>query len=260
MKYLYGSALALLTVIAAPSVAQDVLVLGEIHDNPHHHAIQADRVGAFQPAAIVFEMLTPEQAARVTPGLIADRAALEDALNWSEGGWPDFAMYYPIFSAAPDAQIFGANVPGQNERGKMNRKLAQYFGQVGPAYGLDKPLAEDQQTAREALQMAAHCDALPAKALPSMVAFQRLRDAVLADAIQVAVAQTGGPVVVITGNGHARRDWGAPALLAEKYPEIDVKVIGQTEDDAPLEGGFDVVRSAPAIDRPDPCAAFKTSE
>ena len=34
----------------------DITVLGEIHDNPGHHANQAAIVKALQPAALVFEM------------------------------------------------------------------------------------------------------------------------------------------------------------------------------------------------------------
>ncbi len=90
-----------------------------------------------------------------------------------------------------------------------------------------------------------------------MVAVQRLRDAVLARAVVVAMAGTGGPVAVITGNGHARHDWGVPAFLARVAPDLEVFVLGQTEDGAPLQGGFDEVRSAPAVARPDPCAAFR---
>jgi uncharacterized iron-regulated protein len=90
-----------------------------------------------------------------------------------------------------------------------------------------------------------------------MVAVQRLRDAVLARAVVQAMAETGGPVAVITGNGHARRDWGVPAYLSRVAPEWEVFVLGQTEAGAPLAGGFDAVLSAPAVDRPDPCAAFR---
>ena len=35
-------------------------VIGEVHDNPHHHRNQARAVAALKPGAIVFEMLTPE--------------------------------------------------------------------------------------------------------------------------------------------------------------------------------------------------------
>lgn len=247
--------LALMT--AMPALAQDVLILGEVHDNPAHHAVQAERVAALRPRAIVFEMLTEAQAARVTPALRGDREALARVLDWETSGWPDFAMYYPIFVAAPGAVILGAQVPREAARGVLDRGLAESFGADAARYGLDGPLPADQQSAREALQRAAHCDALPEDLLPGMVAVQRLRDAVLARVSLRAMAETGGPVAVITGNGHARRDWGMPATLARLAPDLEVWVVGQTEAEQTLAGVFDEVISAPAVERPDPCAAFR---
>lgn len=244
-------------LIALPATAQDIVILGEVHDNPAHHAEQAARVAALKPRALVFEMLTPDQAARVTPDLIADPEAMAEALDWAESGWPDFAMYHPIFAAAPEAAIFGALVPREAARAVIEGGLAESFGDGAGAYGLSEPLPEAEQAAREALQLAAHCDALPEKMLPGMVAVQRLRDAVLARAVIRAMEETGGPVAVITGNGHARRDWGVPSYLARVAPDLEVFVLGQTEDGAPLQGGFDEVVSAPAVARPDPCAAFR---
>ncbi len=242
---------------ALPVAAQDVAVLGEVHDNPAHHTEQASQVARLQPAAIVFEMLTEEQAARVTPELRGDAEALGEALDWAESGWPDFAMYHPIFTAAPEAAIYGALVPRDAARAVFDTGPVEAFGPEAARYGLDRDLDPAEQTTREAMQMAAHCDALPEDMLPGMVAVQRLRDAVLARAVVQAMDETGGPVAVITGNGHARRDWGMPAVLAEVAPDLDIWVLGQTEDGRPLEGGFDAVKSAPAAERPDPCAAFQ---
>jgi hypothetical protein len=81
-------------------------------------------------------------------------------------------------------------------------------------FGLTEALDPDEQAAREAEQQEAHCNALPEEILPGFVEAQRLRDAALAEAALAALADTGGPVVVVTGNGHARADWGVPALLA----------------------------------------------
>ena len=138
--------IAMACLWGAAALAQDVVIIGEVHDNPAHHAFQASEITEIQPKAIVFEMLTRDQVQSITPEARATQEALGQLLGWEQSGWPDFAMYYPIFSAAPEAQIFGANVPGQNERGKMNRKLAQYFGEIGLTYELNKPLPEDQQT------------------------------------------------------------------------------------------------------------------
>jgi uncharacterized iron-regulated protein len=242
---------------ALPGAAQDVAILGEIHDNPAHHAEQAEQVDRLRPAALVFEMLTPAQAERVTPELRQYREALESALDWDKGGWPDFAMYYPIFTAAPEAAIYGAAVPRDEARAVFENGPSAVFGKGAARYGLDRDLPADQQEARESLQMQAHCDALSEDMLPGMVAVQRLRDAVLARAVVKAMDDTGGPVAVVTGNGHARRDWGVPAVLGRVAPDLDIWVMGQTEEDRPLEGDFDTVKYAPAPDRRDPCATFR---
>jgi uncharacterized iron-regulated protein len=250
-------ALTVALCAALPVAAQDVVILGEVHDNPDHHAEQAAQVARLQPSAIVFEMLTEAQAARVSPELRGDAEALGEALDWAESGWPDFTMYHPIFTAAPEAAIYGALVPRPVAREVFDIGPAEAFGDEAARYGLHRDLDPAEQATREAMQMSAHCDALPEEMLPGMVAVQRLRDAVLARAVIRALDETDGPVAVITGNGHARRDWGVPAVLAEVAPDLDVWVLGQTEDGGPLEGGFDTVKSAPAAERPDPCVAFQ---
>jgi uncharacterized iron-regulated protein len=246
--------------VAPPDTARaaDVIFLGEIHDNPAHHEVQAAWVAALRPGAIVFEMLTEEQVARITPALRADRTALEAALQWESAGWPDFDMYFPIFAAAPDARIIAAAVPRDRLGALMAEDLAAVAGpEVTARFTLDRPLAPQDQAAREALQDAAHCDALPDDLLPRMVSVQRLRDAALAQAALVGLADEGGPVVVITGNGHARTDWGAPALLRQAAPEVLVFALGQSEAAVPPDGAFDHVLDAPAVDRGDPCDAFR---
>lgn len=235
----------------------DVVFLGELHDNPAHHLRQAEIVTELAPRALVFEMLTQAQADVVTPELVKDAAALEAALNWNASGWPEFSMYYPIFAAAPEAAYFGAAVPRDVARAAMAEGLHTGFRGDVEDYGLTTPLPEEQQAQREALQLAAHCDAMPEEMLPVMVDIQRLRDAELAYSAVQAFDAHGGPVVVITGNGHARRDWGAPVYLMEAAPGLRIASLGQGEDDVAPSGLFDVVESAPAADRGDPCAAFR---
>lgn len=247
-----------------PKVARtaEVVFLGEVHDNPAHHAVQAAWIKELAPVAIVFEML-PRQ---IDQSAIAkhryDPDSLARILEWKARGWPDFAMYYPIFTAAPDAEIHGAEVPRDQVRGLMDGALAQVFGSDSKVFGLDLDLPTDQRAAREALQFAAHCDALPTSMLPMMVNVQRLRDAVLADAILTAhndlATHLSGPVVVITGNGHARKDWGAPSTLALAAPALVQFSMGQSESGQTPDGAFDLVLDAPAVDRPDPCDAFRT--
>lgn len=234
----------------------DIVLLGEVHDNPAHHAAQADLVARIAPKAVVFEMLTAEQAARVTSDLIADPDALAAALNWADSGWPDFDLYHPIFAAARGALIRGAAVPRPAARQAM-QDVAGAFGPEADRFGLTRPLNPDEQAEREALQFEAHCDALPKEMLPGMVDIQRLRDARLAQEAVRAFEATGGPVVIITGNGHARADWGVPRKLRMARSDLTLFTLGQTEDGQPLPGAFDAVLDAPRVDRPDPCLAFR---
>lgn len=233
----------------------DVVFLGELHDNPWHHENQAAAVAALQPKAVVFEMLTDAQAAEVTPELIGDQAALEEALDWAHSGWPEFAMYYPIFAAAKDAKIYGALVPREAVRDAiMGGDVVAGFGEGADKFGLAAPLDDVEQGAREAKQMEAHCNALPENLLPGMVLGQRLRDATMAREIVRAHEDTGGPVVVITGNGHARLDWGAPHLLPDT---LTVRSVGQLERAPEETPPHDVWVVTQEAEREDPCAVFK---
>jgi hypothetical protein len=71
-----------------------------------------------------------------------------------------------------------------------------------------------------------------------------------------AVDALGGPVVVITGNGHAETARGIPALLDRARPDLSVLSVGQLEADPGPEAPFDLWILTDPVDRPDPCAAF----
>jgi uncharacterized iron-regulated protein len=234
-----------------------IVIVGEVHDNPQHHETQAQIVDRLQPESVVFEMLSPQQVVRITPESRRDEQALREALDWENSGWPDFAMYYPIFAAAPEAAIHPALLSRDAARAVMQDGTETVFGGEAGLYGLTEPLDADQQTAREAMQMSAHCDALPAEMLPAMVQIQRLRDAVLARAALTALDETDGTVVVITGNGHARADWGVPVYLEAARPGLPIVTIGQGEDGRAPDGRYDIVLTAPAPTRGDPCDAFQ---
>ena len=158
------------------------MILGEVHDNPAHHVFQTDVVAALDPAAIVFEMVTAEEARFVTPDLAADAEALSEALGWAESGWPDFALYYPLFRQAARAAVYGAEVPRDVARAAFAEGAAAVFPGDAARFGLSDPLDPDEQAMREAEQQEAHCNALPEDILPGFVEAQRLRDAALAEA------------------------------------------------------------------------------
>lgn len=234
----------------------EVVILGEIHDNPTHHANQARIVAAYMPSALVFEMLSPEQALRVQGVDRTNAPALERALDWNASGWPDFALYAPIFAASGRAALYGAAVPRTEVRRAMTEGAVAVFGDEADRFGLATPLSAEDQAAREAEQMAAHCNALPAEMVPGMVAAQRFRDAAFARTALKALRETGGPVVVIAGSGHADTGQGMPVYLAAAAPEVSVLSIGQLEAEPRLEAPFDLWIVTEPAPRADPCAAF----
>ncbi|SMX31242.1 ChaN family lipoprotein [Actibacterium lipolyticum] len=235
----------------------DVVILGEIHDNPVHHTNQALALRALQPRAVVFEMLDSDQAARIEDVDRADASALEQALNWGESGWPDFTIYHPVFTASPGAVIYGGGLARAQVRRAITEGAAAVFGPDAGSFDLAEPLDETQQSEREEGQQLAHCNALPPELLPGMVEAQRLRDAGLARAVKQALDETGGPVAVITGNGHARKDWGLAYALNAAAPDVSILSIGQFEDAPDTPTPFDLWLVTPPTEREDPCAAFQ---
>ena len=238
------------------AAAIEVLVLGEVHDNPAHHRNQAPAVAALRPKALVFEMLTPDQAALVTPELVARPADLAQVLGWEAAGWPDFAIYAPIFAAAPGAVIVGAALPREDVRRAMSEPLEQIFP-AASRFGIDQPYPPELQAQLEAEAQADHCNALPPEMLPGMVAAQRLRDAAFADASLKALDTTGGPVALITGSGHARTDRAVPAMIALAAPGRAVVSLGQLEAPAKGDQPFDWWIVTDPVPREDPCKAFQ---
>jgi len=235
----------------------DVVILGEVHDNPEHHAHQALAVGAIGAKALVFEMLTNAQALQARPDVMGSAETLGTALGWADGGWPDFDMYYPIFTSVDAPVIFGGALRREVVRQAVKDGAAGGLGGAAALFGLNNALDDHEQVAREAGQMAAHCDALPVDMLSGMVEAQRLRDAALAQAVIAAMAETGGPVAVITGNGHTRKDWGVPHALGLAAPELSVLTVGQFEAMPEDAVPYDLWLVTDPVERDDPCAAFK---
>lgn len=233
----------------------DVVILGEVHDNPDHHAFQAEAIKALRPKAVVWEMLTPVTADRINAGWLEDETRREEARQMAQAGWPNFDMYQPLLDAGRDIPVYGGLVRRESTVAVMEKGLGVAFGSEAAKYGLMVPLPADEQAAREADQFAAHCEAIPEDMLPRLVDVQRLRDAVLAQAVIRAEAEQGRPVAVITGNGHARRDRGIPVYLARVAPGLRVLSVGQSEEGR-IDGVFDVVLDSPAAERDDPCAVF----
>jgi len=242
--------------LTAALTKADVIFLGEIHDNPYHHESQAEIIAALSPTAVVFEMLGAGQAEALRTHDITDAPTLDTVLGWEQSGWPAMDIYFPIFAALGDAVPYGATQPRFVMMQAFENGAAGSLGPVGSLYGLDDPLEPDVLEQRVILQFLAHCSKMPHEMMPNMVAVQRMRDAALADAALTALAQTGGPVVVITGNGHARNDWGAPHMTQLAAPDVITLSVGHLEAGTGNPALYNYALVTETIARDDPCDAI----
>ncbi len=240
-----------------------VVLLGEVHDNAAQHALRADALARLLATgarpALAFEQFDRERQADL------DRARREypgdvDALIGRAApgsGW-DWALYRPFLRLAldHDLPIVAANL----SRADASRVIREGFGAVfdapaREALGLDAlPAAVAAAHEREVDD--GHCGLMPAAMLAPMARAQIARDAALAAAIAPHAARG---VVLLTGNGHARRDIGVtlwlPASLQPRTIAIGLLEPG-TAAAMPREA-FDRVVRTPAAERGDPCAGLR---
>jgi uncharacterized iron-regulated protein len=261
-------------LVAALSRSRYVL-LGERHDHPDHHRVQAALVRGLlatgRRPAVAFEMFTPDDAPAMARHLAAsprDAAGLGEAVNWKRSGWPDWAHYQPIAQAALDA---GVPVVAANLTPATARALARGNRAALPEslarYDLDRPLPGAAQAALTAEIDRAHCGFIPADRLGGMVLAQRARDAMLAETM---LAAGGDGAVLIAGAGHVRGDRGVPLYLRGHAPEASIATVapmevregwtrpeqyGASYDDERLP--FDWVWFTPRLDEGDPCARLR---
>jgi uncharacterized iron-regulated protein len=211
------------------------LLLGERHDHPEHHLLQASIVRGLAAAgrrpAVAFEMLDADQA----PALAAylqrsprDAAGLGDAVGWSRSGWPPWPLYQPIAEAALAAglPLAAANLPAGTVRAVARGNLGALDPAFVRAHGLDRPLASPMKVAMEAEMRESHCGKLPEAMLAGMVTAQRARDATMADRL---LAAAGDGAVLIAGAGHVRTDRGVPIYLDARAPGTTIASVAFVE-------------------------------
>jgi uncharacterized iron-regulated protein len=268
--------------VEAPALADGLargrfILLGEKHDNPDHHLLQAWVVRALVDAgrrpAVGFEMLTLDEApalARYLAGHPIDAAGLGEAVGWGRSGWPPWPMYRPIADAALAAglPIVATNLPRAAAQGAARRGIAAVDPTLVARFGLDRPLPPELRAEMAAEAQASHCNGLPESLLDGMIAAQRARDAQMAERLAAAGERDGA--ALIAGDGHVRKDRGVPAFLAQVAPGAPVISLAflevrrdQTGPEAYAtafgSGAFpvDYVWFTPRLEDTDPCEKFR---
>ncbi len=267
------------TVLAGLETARFVL-LGEKHDNPDHHRIQAWLLDILyqrgRRPALAFEMLTTDQEAPLREHLSArprDGAGIAAAVAWDKSGWPDWALYRPIAQAALDrgAPLLPASLPRPKIRDIVRHGLDALGSARVEALGLDRPPPPSQLTGLRQEIVANHCDMLPESMIDPMVQVTLVKDAEMAATLVrgAEMPKTDG-AVLIGGNGHVRADRGVPWHLARLAPSRGVATVGlievqagetdptayaETYRSSDLPFGF--VWFTPRLEDTDPCEKYR---
>lgn len=256
------------------------VLLGEKHDNPDHHRLQArvlrELVEAGRHPGVAFEML----GVQVEPALerFRDRsppslAAIREAAHWDESGWPEWRLYAPIFRVALEAQlpIAAADLSDGQVRAIRDGGLDALDPELRARLGLDEPPPPGRRRALAAAIREGHCGYLPERGLDRMMAVQRARDAHLARSlVDLARTPRTGGAVLIAGAEHVRRDRAAPVHLEQWAAAGSIASLAflevrdeHTDPALDLAGRFgprvpfDFVWFTPRLDDEDPCETFR---
>lgn len=250
--------------LAARLVRARLVLLGEKHDNPRHHQLQAwalaRLIKAGRRPVVAWEMITADERAALAAHLKQrprDAAGLGPALGWKKRGWRDWSIYQPIAQAA-----MGAGLP-MVDAGVGRAAVMAAIHDKGAASGPALPAAARATLEQDVRR--SHCGHAGGRMLRAMVKAQRLRDTRMARQLSQHATKDGA--VLIAGNGHARRDYGVPFYLAAAG-HTDLLVLRPTEVRHGVLQASEYLDRSPApiadylwfttrVDNLDPCEQFK---
>lgn len=234
----------------------DVILLGELHDNPHHHRARAQLIDLLKDArrAVVTEHLSAPSSVTFS-GSTLD--SLESAgFSPQAWGWP---LHAPLFDAvrASGASVIGGNLPKGFSKDIFKNRQQAFPPQALHIYQ-QSPLSD---TARQSLNqdlINGHCGQLPEQYLEPMRLVQRATD------ISMAIALIKNkPALLVAGNGHVRKDYGVPQVLAATDAALKIISIGFYEQSSDmrdqlqsLSAKYDYVWFTEPATRENPCENF----
>lgn len=260
----------------------DFVLLGEKHNNPDHHLLQARLLrlaAAGKPEAerpsVVWEMVSDAQADRLQAHLQRDdatAAGIGPALDWQSSGWPDWSQYQPIAEVAMELGL--PQVAGNIASRRLMDLAMNGNADAVPAsvsHLLEQAPWSDQD--RESLErelVDSHCGMMKAgdPSLEGIARIQRLRDAAMA--LAMVASTDGAGAVLIAGSGHVRKDRGVPRYLQTLDGRARIAVVAMFEvvdgvDDPAAymtdfpPNTFDAIIFTPRLDDKDPCEALRKS-
>ena len=244
-------------VLAERLRSADIVLLGELHDNPHHHQARASLIPQFatNKTTIVAEHLPTGRRVTSTGESLSDLEAA--GFNRDGWGWP---LHQPLFESVLGRgyALIGGNLPAGFSKELMSQGQAAMSLTMARAYE-QAVLPAPARSRLEQDLIEGHCGKLPDKYLVPMKLVQRATDISMATALI-----THRPSVLVAGNGHVRSDYGVPQVLSVLEPSLKISSVGfyesgtdRTELIKSLAGRYDFVWLTDDTQRTDPCADFK---
>jgi uncharacterized iron-regulated protein len=243
-------------VLAERLRSADIVLLGELHDNPFHHQARAGFIPRFAngKTTIVAEHLPA--GGRVTSTGEAGSDLEAAGFNRSGWGWP---LHQPLFESVLGSgyALIGGNLPAGFSKELITQGQAAMALPMARSYE-QSALPDPARAQLEQDLVDGHCGKLPEKYLAPMKLVQRATDISMATALLAH-----RPAVLVAGNGHVRRDYGVPQVLSALDPSLKISSIGFYENGTDrkeliksLAGRYDFVWLTDKAERGDPCEDF----
>lgn len=245
--------MATLNHLLAELADAPLVLLGEKHDNPDHHALQLWLLQALEArraqGGVVLEMLTVNQQEAVNQVQSQARAGvmpadMPAALDWHIG-W-DWQQYGDLVThlVQQSYPLLAAN---------LNRDALMDIYRNPPEL-IGTASTQDDVTLRLSEQIReSHCNKLPETQLPAMLAVQQQRDRSMATVMLAAPS----PTLLIAGAYHVRYDLGIPLHIRDLQGEMadQQRVLIFAEADQEIDANSaDFVWYTPAVAEKDYCA------
>lgn len=247
----------------------DYVILGEKHDNPDHHLLQAEVISDIgkrgKKVKVGFEQFSKDQQEALKTYLDlhpGDAGGIGEAIGWKKLGWPDYKIYEPVFAAAlaNKYEIFPLGMSEVVKKRVGEKGLEGLDDNLFRELNMDRSLPAGVQALLSEEIRSSHCYKVPDAVLPRMIEMQKARDAVMAYQADAESKRMGA--VLIVGNGHARNEWGVPLYLRRINRIAKRATVSFTEvrdeyekPEIYVEGDnpYDYIWFTPALSRDNPC-------
>ncbi len=241
----------------------DYILLGEVHNHPDHHVLQAKLLDVLASSGIkpsvVMEMLTIESW-QDQPSTWGKTEELQELASMINDGWP-WELYKPVLSSIVrhKLHLYAGNISSDELRKRSYENSFFDYPYAEKNYSYTK---ENFETLKKDI-IDSHCGYANEGLVKFMSRAQMQRDHIMVSAL----LDKNRPVVLIAGKGHVRNDYAVPMQLRRNFRQtsyLSVAYIPVQEDkhdpqeySQGNEDLYDILYFTPSHTTEDPCVKFR---